>query len=90
MSCRSRYEEDDRDPPCDEKGHCPTNAIDLLQENDYAYDLYKKVKLLGPETVFGLLNISLTAYEAETLLEKMFLIASVIAEWEAAQKPPAA
>ncbi len=87
MACRSRYEEDDRDPPCDEKGHCPTGAVELLPENDQAYDLYKKIKLLGAETVFGFSEMKLSAFEAETLLEKMFLIASIIAEWEAAQKP---
>ena len=86
MACRGRYAEDDRDPPCEEKGNCPINAVELLPENDLAYDLYNKIDALGADTVFRMMDVTMTRVEAENLLEKLALIAGVIAEWKATQK----
>jgi hypothetical protein len=60
--------------------------VELLPENDQAYTLYQKVHFLGAETVFRLMNLTLTSTDAEDILEKMTIIASVIAEWDEAQR----
>ena len=86
MECRGNYQEDDRDPPCEEKGNCPINAVELLPENDQAIDLYNKIEALGADTVFRLVDLTLTSLEAEDLLEKLAMISGVIAEWKAEQK----
>lgn len=84
--CRGNYQEDDRDPPCEEKENCPINAVELLPENDQAIDLYNKIEALGADTVFRMMDLALTRLEAENLLEKLAIIAGVIAEWKAEQK----
>ena len=86
MECRHNYQEDDRDPPCEEKGNCPINAVELLPENDQAIDLYNKIAALGADTVFRMMDLAMTMLEAENLLEKLAMIAGVIAEWKAEQQ----
>ncbi len=85
-ACRGNYLEDDRQPPCEEKGHCPIGAVDLLPENYQALDLYYKIEALGAETVFRMADITLTQWEAEEILEKMAQIARIISDWQAQQK----
>lgn len=83
--CRGNYLQDDRDPPCEEKDTCPINAVELLPENDLALDLYNKIEALGAETVFRMVDLTLDQAEADDLLEKMALIAGIIADWKTEQ-----
>ncbi|MFH2012519.1 MAG: hypothetical protein ABIJ37_07475 [Pseudomonadota bacterium] len=76
--CRAAYEEDDRLPPCEEKDHCPINAVDLLPECQFALDFYSKIKSLGADLVFKLEDITLSKVEAENLLDKLGFIAGTI------------
>lgn len=57
----------------------------MLPENDQAIDLYNKIEALGADTVFRMVDLTLTRLEAENLLEKLAMIAGVIAEWKAEQ-----
>jgi len=84
--CRANYQEDDRDPPCEEKGHCPIGAVDLLPENQEALELWHKIKAFGPELVFKLLNLKLSELEAENLLGKLSLIEATVNEFQAESK----
>jgi len=43
-------------------------------------DLYRKIKALGADAVFRLMDLRLTTMEAGDLLEKMAFIEGVIAE----------
>jgi len=83
--CRGNYLEDDRDPPCEEKGICPINAVELLPENDLALNIYNNIEALGAETAFRLMGLKMTQVEAENLLDKLAKIAGTIAEWKAEQ-----
>ena len=79
----TQYQEDDRDPPCEK--NCPINAVELLPENDQAIDLYIRSRP-GTDTVFRMMDLAMTMLEAENLLEKLAMIAGVIAEWKAEQQ----
>jgi len=54
----------------------------LLPENQFAFDLYQKIKALGADVVFELMDLKLTVMEAENLLEKMVYIENVINEFQ--------
>lgn len=57
----------------------------MLPENHLALDLYGKIKILGAETVWRMVDLSLSQMEADDLLEKLAEIAGIIAEWQAQQ-----
>jgi hypothetical protein len=76
--CRELYEEEKRDPPCEEKGVCPISAIELLPDNQFTLDFWHKIKGLGAELVFRMLDQTLTTTEAENLLEKLSFINHVV------------
>lgn len=78
--CRGNYEEDERQPPCDEKGNCPINAIDLAPENQTTIDLWHKIKAFGSDLVFTLLDLKLTKYEAEELMYNLSYIENIVNE----------
>jgi len=66
-------------PPCD-SGKCKLNppAVDLWPENWSAMDIYGKIQVLGPETVWTLLDLTLTKNEASELLDKLELITNTV------------
>ena len=76
--CRSNYEEDDREPPCDEKGNCPINAVDLLPENQEPLALWYQIKAFGSDLVFTLSDLTVTKIEAEELLQTMSTIEGIV------------
>jgi len=51
-----------------------------LPENQLAVDLWNKIQAVGTELTFRMMSLTLTHREAEDLLEKLTLIAGVIAE----------
>jgi len=57
--------------------------VDLLEENILAVDLWHKIQAVGPELTWRMMDLTLSQMEAESLLEKLALIASVIRRWEA-------
>lgn len=80
--CRGNYEEDHREPPCEEKGNCPIHAVDLLPENQQAIDLYNKIKAFGSDLTFTLLDLKLTKFEAEELMYKLSIIENIVNEFQ--------
>lgn len=84
--CRGRYEEGDREPPCEEKGNCITNAVELLAENVDAMEFWFTTKNLGGELAAQLTTIKLTPYEAEELTYKLNLIDDTINEFRQAEQ----
>jgi hypothetical protein len=50
--------------------------------------MYERIKALGFETVAGLIDLKLTGYEAENLLERLYLIDSIIADLTAKMREP--
>jgi len=52
--------------------------VDLLPENQEALDLYGKIKLLGADLVFKMVDMTYSKIEAENLIEKLDLIANTI------------
>jgi len=57
--------------------------VDLLPENIPAVDLWNTIQAVGPELAWRMMDLTLSQMEAESLLEKLALIASVIRRWEA-------
>ena len=84
--CRNNYEDDDRQPPCEEKGKCPINAIELLPENQTALDLWHDIKAFGSDLVFKLTDLTLTKFEAEELMHKLSIIESIVTEFQNSEK----
>ncbi len=85
--CRAAYEEDDRDPPCEEKGRCPISAVELLPENRQPVELYRLMKPFGADIVFKLLDLRLTPTAAEDLLDKLALIDATVGAHRSRQQP---
>lgn len=90
-ACRARCEENDVEPPCDETGRpCANNEIELLPENELAFELYfvSRMEGIGPtalELEF-LTNPELKAMTEEDawdLLEKFKVLALTVRELEA-------
>jgi len=54
--------------------------VELTDENRQAYDLFGKIKALGSEMVFGLIDIQMHVVDAENLLERLVLIENMVAE----------
>jgi len=57
--------------------------VDLLEENILALDVWHKIQGVGPELTWRMMNLKLTATEAEELLEKLAFISATIRRWEA-------
>jgi len=57
--------------------------VDLLEENILAIDVWNKIQAVGPELTWRMMNLKLTATEAEELLEKLAFISATIRRWEA-------
>ena len=57
-----------------------------MPENQMAVDIYNKIQAVGPELTFRLMDLKLTHTEAENLLEKLTIIANVIAEMREEKK----
>ncbi len=51
-----------------------------MPENQFALDMYHRIKAFGAETVFQLIDLELSKIEADDLLEKMMLIENIRAE----------
>ena len=51
----------------------------MTEENRVAYEWYEKIESLGFDTVFGLVDLKMHVTDAEDLLERLYLIDTLIA-----------
>lgn len=83
-TCRSQMEENDRDVPCDIKGldGCPywkshgvsPGAYTLTGLDQLSWEIYCRVEAFGWDMAKTLMDVKLTPYDAEQLMDKVYLI----------------